>query len=137
MIFNKLIPELSVSNLNKSLDFYKNCGFKIEYERLEKKFAFISLEGSQLMIQELSQNDKWGFENLHYPFGNGVNFQIEVVNVEHIYKKVVDNNYSIAFEMEENWYRENDKLLGNKEFLVQDPDGYLLRFCQDLGECEE
>lgn len=136
MIFNKLIPELSVSNLNKSMDFYKNCGFKIEYERLENKFAFISLEGSQLMIQELSQNDKWGFENLHYPFGNGVNFQIEVANVEQIYKKVLDNNYSIAFEMEENWYRENDKLLGNKEFLVQDPDGYLLRFCQDLGERE-
>ena len=25
-------------------------------------------------------------------------------------------------------------LLGNKEFLVQDPDGYLLRFSEDLGE---
>jgi len=25
-------------------------------------------------------------------------------------------------------------LLGNKEFLIQDPDGYLLRFSEDLGE---
>lgn len=26
--------------------------------------------------------------------------------------------------------------IGNKEFLVQDPDGYLLRFSEDLGEKE-
>ena len=39
-----------------------------------------------------------------------------------------------AFEIEENWYRQDDKMLGNKEFLIQDPDGYLLRFMEDLGE---
>lgn len=33
-------------------------------------------------------------------------------------------------------YRQDNKLLGNKEFLVQDPDGYLLRFAEDLGEKE-
>ena len=43
-------------------------------------------------------------------------------------------NYEIAFDIEENWYRQDNKLLGNKEFLVQDPDGYLLRFSKDLGE---
>ena len=42
----------------------------------------------------------------------------------------------IAFEIEENWYRQGNRLLGNKEFLVQDPDGYLLRFSEDLGEKE-
>ena len=35
--------------------------------------------------------------------------------------------------MEEKWYRKNDKEVGHKQFLVQDPDGYLLRFFQDLG----
>lgn len=134
MKFNKLIPELSVTNLNKSLKFYKNIGFIIEYERPENRFAFLSLEGSQVMIQEISKNEKWALENLKYPFGNGVNFQIEVKNVEKIYNKLKAINYSVAFEMQENWYRENNKLLGNKEFLVQDPDGYLLRFCEDLGE---
>ena len=44
------------------------------------------------------------------------------------------NNYKVAYEIEENWYRQDNKLLGNKEFLVQDPDGYLLRFSEDLGE---
>jgi hypothetical protein len=36
--------------------------------------------------------------------------------------------------LEERWYRRDDVLLGNRQFLVQDPDGYLLRFFEDLGE---
>ena len=38
--FNKNIPELSVTNLKNSLNFYKCIGFKVEYERPENKFAF-------------------------------------------------------------------------------------------------
>ena len=58
--------------------------------------------------------------------------EIPIQNV--IDNALANNNYKIAFEMEENWYRQDDKLLGNKEFLVQDPDGYLLRFSEDLGQ---
>ena len=36
MKFSKLIPEMTVSNLEESLKFYKTAGFKIEYERPEK-----------------------------------------------------------------------------------------------------
>ena len=136
MKFNKMIPELSVSNLEKSLAFYKALGFKIEYERPENKFVFLSMGEIQFMIQEISDDDKWDVAPLSYPFGNGINFQLEVDNVEDIYNSLKDNNYKIAFEIEENWYRQDNKLLGNKEFLVQDPDGYLLRFSEDLGEKE-
>ena len=132
--FNKNIPELSVTNLNNSLNFYKCIGFKVEYERPENKFAFLSLGEIQFMIQEISDNDKWDVAPLSYPFGNGINFQLEVDDVNKIYDSLKNNNYKIAFEIEENWYRQGDKLLGNKEFLVQDPDGYLLRFSEDLGE---
>ena len=136
MIFNKMIPELSVTSLEKSLKFYSNIGFIIEYERPEDKFAFLSMGEIQFMIQEINDNDKWDVAPLRYPFGNGINFQLEVDNIERIYNVLKDNNYKIAFEVEENWYRKDNKLLGNKEFLVQDPDGYLLRFSQDLGEKE-
>ena len=134
MIFNKIIPELSVTNLNNSLQFYKMIGFKIEYERKEDKFVFLSLGEIQFMLQEISKDDKWDLAPLLYPFGNGINFQLEVDNVDTIYENLKENNYKIAFEMEENWYRQDEKILGNKEFLVQDPDGYLIRFSQDLGE---
>lgn len=136
MNFNKIIPELSVSNLSESLKFYKTIGFKTEYERPENKFVFISLDEIQFMLQEISDNDKWDVAPLTYPFGNGINFQLEVNDVEKIYNNLKENNYKITFEMEENWYRQDDKLLGNKEFLAQDPDGYLIRFSQDLGEKE-
>lgn len=63
-----------------------------------------------------------------------MSIQLEVENVDTIYNLLKEKNYKIAFEMEENWYRQDNKLLRNKEFLVQDPDGYLIRFSEDLGE---
>ena len=85
------------------------------------------------MVQEISDSEKWDVAPLSYPFGNGINFQLEVNNVQLIYDSLKSANYKIAFEIEENWYRQDEKLLGNKEFLVQDPDGYLLRFSEDIG----
>ena len=61
---------------------------------------------------------------------------LEVQNIEQIYNNFKNNNYKIAYDIEENWYRQNDKLLGNKEFLIQNTDGYLLKFFEDLGENE-
>ena len=134
--FSKNIPELSVTNLENSLNFYKTAGFKIEYARPENKFAFISLGEIQFMLQEISNTDKWDIAPLSYPFGNGINFQLEVENIDEIYNSFKNSNYKITFDIEENWYRQDNKLLGNKEFLIQDPDGYLLRFSEDLGEKE-
>lgn len=132
--FSKLIPELSVSNINESLKFFKTAGFKEEYSRPESKFVFLSLGKVQFMIQEETTNDKWEIEKLTYPYGNGINFQIEVDDVLKIYNNFKNSGYKIEFEIEENWYRQNGKLLGNKEFLILSPDGYLLRFFEDLGE---
>ena len=137
MYFNKTIPELDVTNLEKSLEFYITCGFKIEYERKEDKFVFLSLGEIQFMLQELAVDNKWETGKLEYPFGRGINFQLEVDNVDVIYQSLIEKDYKIMVEMEENWYRQDNKLLGNKEFLVQDPDGYLLRFSEDLGSKDE
>lgn len=136
MYFNKIIPELTITNLVNSLNFYKACGFKIEYEREEDQFAFISLGEIQFMLQVYSEEEKWQLANLEHPFGRGINFQLEVESVDIIYESLKKNKYEIQFEMEENWYRKENKLLGCKEFLVQDPDGYLLRFQTDLGTKE-
>ena len=140
MKFNQLLPELSVTDIDSSLKFYKTIGFIIEYERPEDKFAFISFENVQFMLQEIrkpddSKKDKWDVGELKYPFGNGINFEIDINRqISTIYDKLRQSEYKIAFDIEENWYRENNVLHGNKEFLVQDPDGYLLRFSEDLGE---
>ena len=76
MEFNKLIPELTVSDIEKSKYFYVDVlGFKLEYERKKDKFAFISLEGSQIMLEEI-HDDGWNIADLKYPFGRGINFSI-------------------------------------------------------------
>jgi catechol 2,3-dioxygenase-like lactoylglutathione lyase family enzyme len=130
MKFNKLIPELSVSNLEESLAFYIGIiGFKTEYAR--EKFAFLSFEGSQIMIEET--NNVWKTGDLEKPFGRGINFQIEVEDTEPIIKSLKDNNHPLFRDIKDNWYKVGNKLFGNREFLVQDSDGYLLRFFQDIG----
>lgn len=137
MYFNKNIPELDVTNLENTVKFYKTCGFKIEYARKENKFVFMSLGEIQFMFCELKEINKWETGKLEYPFGRGINFQLEVDDVQSVYDALVESGYKIMVELEENWYRQDDKYLGNKEFLVQDPDGYLLRFSEDLGSRDE
>jgi hypothetical protein len=50
---NALIPELSVSDMEQSLYFYSEILlFKIEYQRPEDKFAFLSLNDCQIMMKK-------------------------------------------------------------------------------------
>ncbi len=133
MRFNKLIPELSVSSLKKSMAFYvKTLGFKVEYERPESGFAFLSFEGSQIMIESINSN--WSVGRLQYPFGRGINLQIEAKDISKLIASLKKSRHPLFAPPKDNWYRKGTKLLGCREFLVMDPDGYLLRFSQDLGE---
>ncbi|MFP7486391.1 VOC family protein [Priestia filamentosa] len=125
MKFNKLIPELSVKDIQKSKKFYLDVlGFQVEYERLEDLFAFISLNGAQIMIEQY--NGHWQTDELTYPYGRGINFQIEVENIEVLLQSVKEHNVPLFRDLMTNSYSG----FKQKEFIIQDPDGYLLRFCQ-------
>lgn len=133
MKWNPLVPELTISNFQKSIDFYvRLIGFEIKYQRNDPKFACLEYESSQIMIEE-DHKDGWETGRLEYPYGRGINFQIECSNVEELQKKILNNKYDIFRKITENWYKTGNGFAGNKEFLVQDPDGYLLRFSEDLG----
>ena len=126
MKFNKLIPELSVSDINKSKEFYLSLGFIIVYERVEERFAFLEYEGNQIMIEEI--NDNWNTGELIYPFGRGINISMSVSNIDLYYQKLKDKNIVFFKDIMINKYNVNGKIYEDKEFLIQDPDGYLLRF---------
>ena len=126
MKFNKLIPELSVTNIDKSKEFYLKLGFKIMYERKEDKFVFLELEGNQLMIEEI--NDNWNTGELEYPFGRGINISMTVSDIDNYYQELVNKNIVFFKDIMINEYDVNGKTYLDKEFLVKDPDGYLLRF---------
>ena len=124
--FNKLIPELSVSDIEKSRAFYLSLGFQVVYERREDKFCFLELDGNQLMIEEV--NDHWNTATLEYPYGRGVNFSMELSDLDKMYRNVKENNYPIFRDMKVDEYRVDDKIYRDREFLIYDLDGYLLRF---------
>lgn len=130
-----LIPELKVIDFKKSLDFYTTLAeFKVEYDRPEHDFAMLSREGAWLMIEALTDKSRaFRVGDLEPPFGRGMHFQIEVSDVQTLYDNFKNHHYPLLIEMEEKWYRKENMELGNRQFLVQDPDGYLLRFFQDLG----
>jgi len=134
MKWNQMIPEFDVFNLDETLHFYVDLiGFKVVYDRPEDKFAFLELEDVQFMVQEIDkENLKWDTGELKYPLGIGINFQIDVKNIDEIYNRLKEDNYKIFVEMEDHYYRKDDEMLGEREFLVQDPNGFVLRFAQDI-----
>lgn len=126
MKFNSLIPELSVSNIENSIKFYTSIGFEIIYERKEDKFCFLQLEENQIMIEQI--NDNWNTGVLEYPFGRGINISMSINDIDEYYNKIINNKIKIFKELKVNKYQVNDVLYEDKEFLIQDPNGYLLRF---------
>ena len=127
MDFNKMIPELSVFDIEQTKRFYNDLGFKIEYERPEEKFVFMSFQDSQFMFEQIHDNG-WNIDELIYPLGRGINFSIAVDDIEELYKLVKTLNLEIYRELNRSIYKVNGTEETQTEFLIQDPNGYLLRF---------
>jgi catechol 2,3-dioxygenase-like lactoylglutathione lyase family enzyme len=130
----KLVPELEVSDLDDSLRFYIGlAGFRILYGRLEEGFVFLDRDGVHLMLEEAEgPGRRFHKATLERPFGRGVNFQIQVEDVDALWARMRDAA-PITLPFEERWYRREDEELGHHQFVVADPDGYLLRFFTSLG----
>ena len=132
----KLVPELLVSNFVQSLKFYTEVlGFKQLYDRPEEAFAYLDRNGAQIMIVQHDAEDErsWTAAELLQPFGRGLNLEIEVENVDALRDSCVCHGGRIFLAMEEKWYRRDALLLGVRQFIVLDPDGYFLRLSQSLG----
>ena len=127
MKFNSLIPELTVKDIERTKTFYTDVlGFTVEYEREEDRFVFLSLEGNQLMFEQ--ENGNWNTGVLECPYGRGVNFEMTVSDIESLYQHVLDSGITPFRQIKINHYRKREESIIQKEFLIQDPDGYLLRF---------
>ncbi|MEA2391692.1 MAG: hypothetical protein QOK31_1801 [Solirubrobacteraceae bacterium] len=132
----KLVPELDVTDLGASLRFYVHvCGFVVRYERPEERFACLDLHGAAVMFQELGGHGRrFVTAPLERPFGRGVSFQVEVSDVLAMCDRLVGAGCPIVVPLEDRWYRTSDgAYAGNRQFVVADPDGYLMRFFEDLG----
>lgn len=129
-----LVPELSVREIGRSLHFWCDLlGFRRLYERTDEGFAYLQRERAAVMLEQLGRAS-WSVGELVEPFGRGLNLQISVSSIQPILDGLAHAAWPLFETPKERWYRVLGLESGQRQFLVQDPDGYLLRFAESLGE---
>jgi catechol 2,3-dioxygenase-like lactoylglutathione lyase family enzyme len=142
-----LVPELDVTELAASVRFYVAVlGFRALFERPAERFAYLERDGVELMVQEAAgPGRRFRTAALERPFGRGVSLQLRVDDVDEVHARAVEAGAEIVVPMEERWYHvdvaESGRRwpavgptdVGNRQFVLADPDGYLWRPFRDLG----
>jgi catechol 2,3-dioxygenase-like lactoylglutathione lyase family enzyme len=130
MALPAVIPELQVTDLARSLEFYTRVlGFAVTWSRPEERFAFLQREDAALMIEEAAgPGRRITTTPLERPFGRGVNLQITASNADALAAEVQAAGHPLFIALEERSYRVNQGQIVQRQFVVADPDGYLLRF---------
>lgn len=132
LYWNRMVPELTVTDFSASLHFYTDVlGFSIIIRRSDPDFAYVSFGEAQLMLEQCHE-EGWNTAKLVRPLGRGVNFQIEVDDIEQVLARVYAHGIRLYRDLRDNHYSTGETTACQREFLVQDPDGYLLRFSQHI-----
>lgn len=127
---NALIPEFAVSDIAASLHFYVGTlGFSVVYDRPNEVFAFLRLENNELMLDQIGVGRDWATGDLEQPFGRGVNVQMRVAALEPMLQQLSDAGIGLFVQPERRVYEVAGQSITQHQFVVADPDGYLLRFC--------
>ncbi len=130
--FAPVIPEFAVSDMTESLSFWCSLlGFEVTYNRSKARFHFLLRGPLQVMLYERDRG--WETAEMQRPFGRGINLQMTVGCIKPILQALQDAGRPLYEGPKEAWYRIGNHEVGQHEFLVQDPDGYLLRFAKTLG----
>ena len=130
-----LVPELAVTDYEASRRFWCNLvGFSLRNERPEEGFGYLVLGNAHLMLDQIDRGRTWATGPLDLPLGRGINLEVQTEELDSAWHRMAEAGWPIFVEPEEKWYRAGDIEIGVRQFLVQDPDGYLLRLQQEIGE---
>lgn len=132
-----MIPELIVFDYEKTLPFWRDVlGFVVQFDRPSEKLAMLEHpDGAQVMFFE--REGSWETGAFEPPLGRGVIIQVFVADVNAVAARVEAAGLSYFVPPFEKWRDWGDRLGGQREFLLQDPDGYLVKIAQALGEREK
>ena len=129
------VPELLVTSLPASLAVWCGVlGFRVVYDRPEAHFAMLALHGGWVMLDQLGDARDWLAGPLERPFGRGLNLEFDVPDVDAMHDAVQAAGLPVFLALHDRRYRVRGHGLAVRQFIVADPDGYLLRFTQRLPD---
>lgn len=105
----------------------------MKYARLNEGFAYLALGEAHLMLDQAGVGRTWIAAALEAPLGRGVDFQLAVPDLESVLGRLNAADWPLFGGLEERWYRTGARGTRVRQFLVQDPDGYLVRPQESLG----
>lgn len=127
--FNKLTPNLVVSNVERSLAFYRDVlGFQVEWtvpEAAPYVFAAVHAGGVEIFLNAPDA------ATAEYPafkgkaIGGTLTLFIEVTDIARLYAEL-STRVAVVMPLEKKWY-------GVTEFAFTDPDGYVITFAERVG----
>ena len=128
------MAEMMVTDYAASYRFWTEAlGFDLAFERPSQKLACLQRpEGAQVMIYQ--RDGDWEVGAMERPFGRGMVVQIYVADAAAVAAQVAAAGVPFYVALREKWRDWGDRMGAQREFLVQDPDGYLVMMAQRIGE---
>lgn len=129
-----LMAELMVDDFSRSYAFWTNVlGFAPAFTRPAQLFACLEHpDGAQVMIYQ--RDGDWETGEMQPPYGRGAVIQLYLRDVRAVAERVRAAGHPFYVPLREKWRDWGDRLGGQREFLVQDPDGYLVMVAERIGE---
>ena len=129
-----LMAEMMVDDFPRSYAFWTNVlGFAPAFTRPAQKLACLEHpDGGQVMIYQ--RDGDWEVAEMLPPFGRGMVVQLYVRDANAAAARVRAAGHPFYVDLREKWRDWGDRLGGQREFLVQDPDGYLVMVAERIGE---
>ena len=132
--WNSLIAETMVQDYSTSLDWWCGLiGMAPVFTRPAQRLALLAHpDGAQVMIYQ--RDGDWEVGAMEPPFGRGAVIQVFVADVSAVHTRFAAARQPFYVDLREKWRDWGDRLGGQREFLVQDPDGYLVMVAQRIGQ---
>lgn len=132
--WSAMIAEFMVTDYDRTLAFWTGpMGFSVAFQRPDQRLACVTRpEGAQVMFYE--RDGDWETGPMQTPYGRGAITQVFVSDVDALAEAIRTAGLPFFVEPREKWRDWGDRLGGQREFLVQDPDGYLIMVAQRIGE---
>jgi uncharacterized glyoxalase superfamily protein PhnB len=129
MTFSKITPNLVVTDMEKSLTFYRDVlGFSVSQTVPDKApfiFVWIKRDNADIFLNQ-NMPPQPGAPDLYAgrPVGGGtLSLYLAMDGIDDLYAKIQQQKVPIVIAMHKEFY-------GMREFAVHDPDGYLLIFAE-------